>query len=160
MVNLHAHIMSLVEGNNVKQNTSVANFRMSHENYTTTISTELYDQLTRYCEANPTTPRTLKDAQPRPMSYSKAIRRAVYELMSKPLAIHQTPNKLPAVVTPPDRVHAISWTMPRAKPQDAQYLAELCSHYGVKTSEFVRRAIYLYTKKYAKELGAASDAWC
>jgi hypothetical protein len=179
MQNLHAHIMSLVkahkeDNNNVKQNTDgkpnivrqppTTKFRMSHTGYATTVSTALYYQLERFCLANPTTPRTLKGAQPQAMSYSKAVRRAVYELMAKPQAMYQTHSRLPAVSTAPDRTHTISWTMPKAKPKDAQYLAELCSHHGVNTSTFVRRAIFLYTRDHVSHnkddaLEAIRDGW-
>jgi hypothetical protein len=176
MQKLHDHIMSIVkahkeEDNIVKQNTNgkpnivrPAKFRMSYTGYSVTMSTALHAQLTRYCAANLTTPRTLKGAQPQPMSYSKAVRRAVYELMAKPQVMHQTPNKLPAIVLHPDRTHTIGWTMPKSKPQDVQYLAELCTHHGVSTSTFVRRAIYLYTKEHVspdkdEALEAARDGW-
>lgn len=176
MANLHSLIMQAVKAqkqddNIVQQNTNnkpnivrPAKFRMSHTGFSTSVSTALHAQLDRFREANPTTPRTLKGAQPQPMSYSKAVRRAVYELMRKPQAMHQTPNKTPTIGLAPDRTHTIAWTMPKAKPQDVQYLAELCSHHGVNTSTFVRRAIYLYTKEHIspdkdEALEAARDGW-
>jgi hypothetical protein len=168
--------MSLVKAhnqddNNVKQNTNgkpnnvrAEKFRMSPNEFGVTLSNALHAQLTRYCEANLVVLVTKPNEAQQPMSYSKVVRRAVYELMVKPQDMHHTPNKTPAVVLPPNRHHTVNWTMPRSKPKDTEYMLDLCTHHGVKNATFVRRAIYLYTKEYVSHskdeaLEAARDGW-
>jgi hypothetical protein len=167
MANLHAHIMALVASstkhNNVEQSTE-ERFRLVPTSLGITLSDELLAQLDRYCEANPVTPRTKKDAQPIPMPRSKAIRRAVYDLMDKHHALNRTPNQLPYVGLPPERPNNVSWTMPKSRPKDIQRLHELCAHHGIKQFVFTRKAIYLYTAANkspdrGEAAKAASDAW-
>lgn len=176
MRTLHDHIMSIVKAhkvddNNVKQNTDsksnnvrVKKARMYQNEFGVTLSNALYYQLERFCMANPAVLVTKPNEAPQPMSHSKAVRRAVYELMAKPQAMHQTPNKLPTVGLPPERHHNVSWTMPRSKPKDTEYMVDLCTHHGMKNATFVRRAIYLYTKEHVspdkdEALEAIRDGW-
>jgi hypothetical protein len=176
MQTLHDRIMSLVKAkqqddNIVKQNTngkpnivSPKKLRMFPNEFGVTLSTALYYQLERFCLANPSALVTKPNEAPQPMSYSKAVRRAVYELMAKPQAMHQAPNKTPAIGLAPERPHNVSWTMPRSKPKDIEYLHSLCSHHGVKNATFVRRAIFLYTRDHVSHnkddaLEAIRDGW-
>lgn len=175
---LHDHIMSIIKRNidtqsdkattpnNVRQPKPNEKFRMSYVNYGVALSRALCAQLDRYCEANPTTPKTKTgaEANPRPMTRSKVIRRAVYELMAAPTKMHQTPNKLPTRSLPPSRPHDVSWTMPQNRLEDAKHLYALCSHHGVSNATFVRRAIYIYTKAHIstnkdEAIEAAQDGW-
>lgn len=182
MSSLHNHIMSLVkahqqENNNARQNTDgtgkkpnnvspnkIGRFRMSTAGYSINLSPALLAQLDNYCENNKLAPKTKPDAQPQPMTRSKAIRRAVYELMEKPEMMHRTPSHLPTAILPPERTRSVAWTMPTKKPEHAQHMYNLCDLHGVKQYAFVRRAIYIYTKGYASKdkaehEEAMRDAW-
>jgi hypothetical protein len=108
------------------------------------ISKALFDQLDRYC-AEHNMPR------------SKAIRRAVYEMMRNP---KQTAPRLSKLAYAPKRNAAVNWSLSR----DREEMDAVCADLKLTASEFQRRAIYLYTKANvstdateARE--AAADGW-
>lgn len=108
------------------------------------ISKALFDQLERFCADND-------------MSRSKAIRRAVYEMMRNP---KQTAPRLPKLTYAPKRNVAVNWSLSR----DREELDAICADMNITASEFQRKAIYLYTKANvstdateARE--AAADGW-
>jgi hypothetical protein len=113
-------------------------------NLSVIISKALYDQLERFrAEHN--------------MSRSKAVRRAVYEMMRN---TKQTAPRLPKVAYAPERTMPVNWSLSR----DREELDAVCADMNITASEFQRRAIYLYTKANvstdateARE--AAADGW-
>lgn len=174
MYSLRNHILSLVaqqneEHNKVGQNKVAPKptepFRMTKGIHTLTLSDALHQQLTRYCEANPTKPHYKKDdpnTQPAPMPRSKVIRRAVYELMSTPSKVNAKNITTPAQT--PERPNIVSWTMPQGKPQDSDEFYKTCRIHEIRPATFVRRALYLYTIKYKstdpdEQKEAMRDAW-
>jgi len=161
MTNFHRLIMSAVKNNqqtqpnhnNVSKSTQPdkprALFRLSSA-YVTSMSGALHAQLTRYCEAERKT-------------RSRAVRNAVYAVLENPSLLSQKPSGVPAIGQTPERTVVVSWTMPTNKPQDLEYLHNMCTTRGSQ-SELVRRALYLYTIKYKstnpdEQKEAMRDAW-
>jgi hypothetical protein len=108
------------------------------------ISKALYDQLERFCTEHN-------------MPRSKAVRRAVYEMMRNP---KQTAPRLSKLAYAPKRNAAVNWSLSR----DREELDAVCADMNITASEFQRKAIYLYTKanvsKDATEAReAAADGW-
>lgn len=183
MHSLHNHIMALVkareaEHNSVKQNTNgkpnnVSStkapepFFLSWGQYTIPLSDALYAQLTRYCEANPTTlkykpssPYAYRNGTTKPAPRSKVFRKAVYALMKDPARIGNTMTGIA-----PDRPNVVGFTMPHNKRADTEELRAICSSNGIKQTTFARRAVYLFTANYkspntVEDEEARRDAWC
>jgi hypothetical protein len=170
MSNLHELIMGAVKRNGTtqpqnvtkpkdkdkdkdKDSQSLKGFRISN-GLTLTASKALFDQLNRFCEANP--------RNDKPMSRSKAIRLAVYAAIQKPNTIRAKPRLIPTVTLAPDRTQPLSWTFPNSTDRNA--FDAICKASDANTSSFTRRAIYIYTKEYASQdrnehIQAASDGW-
>jgi metal-responsive CopG/Arc/MetJ family transcriptional regulator len=73
------------------------------------------------------------------MPRSKAIRRAIYDMMNNP---NPPRPKMPKFNQASKRDVTVSWSM--SKDRDA--LDRICQELGISQSTFLRRAIYLYTK--------------
>jgi metal-responsive CopG/Arc/MetJ family transcriptional regulator len=109
-----------------------------------TMSEALAAQFDRFCAEN---------AMPR----SKAIRRAIYDMMNNP---NPPRPKMPKFNQAPKRDVMVSWSM--SKDRDA--LDRICQELGISQSAFLRRAIYMYTKANvstdkAEATVAAVDGW-
>jgi len=113
-------------------------------NLSVIISKALYDQLERFCE---------ECHMPR----SKAVRRAVYEMMRN---TKHTAPRLPKLTYAPERTMPVNWSLSR----DREEMDAVCADMNITASEFQRKAIYLYTKAYvstdmAEAREAAADGW-